>query len=290
MGLSAFDCARSGRTEHLPIADEYPPHVVERFFFRAGAGYPWRLSGLRTPRSSPPPWRIVVVTGAPSWAEYWAPALAATPSNREMVVVDRPGYACSEPQGAIVDIAVQAAALAPLLQPVAGQRTLLVGQSYGAAIATLMAADAPGGVDSLLLLSGFFGELGPTARLLVELGARAWPLVPRDLRNAIVEVRAQAPQLAWMRQALDRLTIPVHSVHGDKDDFAPLAVAQTLCRKAKGGLRFSIAPGANHFLNDGPVEPLMAQLEAAIPDGAPILKFAPGQATFEAVADLQLAC
>jgi pimeloyl-ACP methyl ester carboxylesterase len=282
MGWAAWACQLSGRGEHCPVALEYPPERIERFDFRAGGERPWRLSALRTPRLAPPPWRIVVVTGAPSWAEYWAPVLAAMPQDREMVVVDRPGFACSEPHDCVPDIEVQAAALMPLLEPRAGQRVLLVGQSYGAAIATLMAAAAPDRVDSLLLLSGFFGELGPMARALVELGARCWPVVPRDLRNAITEVRGQAPQLAKMTAALETLTMPVTSVHGDRDDFAPLAVAETLCRREKGGLRFAVAPGADHFLNDGPVEPLIAQLEAAIPQGAPTLALAPDEPTLSA--------
>ncbi|MGC1302338.1 MAG: alpha/beta hydrolase [Caulobacteraceae bacterium] len=265
MGVAALSCSYRGRREHFPIAQEHTPDVIERISFQAGGGHPWILSALHTPRATLAPWRIVVITGAPSWAEYWAPVLAALPFDREMVVVDRPGFACSQPEGCIPDITVQAEALAPVLEPAPGQRVLLVGQSYGAAIATLMAANQPERVDSLLLLSGFFGELGPTARLLVELGARLWPVIPRDLRNAITEVKGQRPQLKKMRKALEQLTLPIHSVHGDRDDFAPLQVAQTLSRWKKGGLRFSIAPGANHFLNDGPTEPLLEQLEAAIP-------------------------
>ena len=275
MGLAAWRCHWTGATEHFPVAREYPLDLIERFNFAAGGGHPWCISALRTPRLTPPPWRIVVITGAPSWAEYWAPVLAAMGPEREMVVVDRPGFAGSEPRDCVPDITVQAEALMPLLEPRPGQRVLLVGQSYGAAIATLMAAAAPERVQSLLLLSGFFGELGPTARTLVELGARCWPVAPRDLRNAITEVRGQAPQLVKMKAALETLTIPITSVHGDRDDFAPLAVAQTLCRREKGGLRFAIAPGADHFLNDGPVEPLLDQLEAAIPPGAPVLALAP---------------
>jgi pimeloyl-ACP methyl ester carboxylesterase len=292
MGFAAWSCGHGKRREHLPVSQEYSPDVVERFSFPAGGGYPWTLSALRTPRPTPAPWRIVVITGAPSWAEYWSPAMADLPFNREMVVVDRPGFACSEPEVCVPDITVQAKALAPLLEPVPGQRVLLVGQSYGAAIATLMAANQPDRIDSLLLLSGFFGELGPTAHMLVELGARCWPLIPRDLRNAITEVKGQRPQLRKMRAALSRLTVPLYSVHGDRDDFAPLQVAQTLSRWKKGGLRFSVAPGADHFLNDGPTGPLLQQLEAAIPAQAEIAppKLVESPASVETIPVLQEAC
>ena len=289
MGWAAWSCTRSGRLEHLPIVEEHPPHLVARFDFQAGGGYPWRLSALCTPRLTTPPWRIVVITGAPSWAEYWSPVLAATPQDREMVVVDRPGFACSQarrggarhrrPGGsAHAPAGAQARPAHPAGRPVLRRRHRRADGRRRA-----------GAVDSLLLLSGFFGELGPTARALVELGARCWPVVPRDLRNAITEVRGQAPQLARMRAALETLSIPVHSVHGDRDDFAPLQVAQTLCRRDKGGWRFTVAPGANHFLNDGPVAPLMAQLEAAIPSAAPIPTLAAEQ-DIAPGGELQLAC
>ena len=68
--------------------------MVRRTSFLSGGGRGWRISALETPRETPAPWRIVVITGAPSWAEYWAETLAELPQDREMIVVDRPGYAC----------------------------------------------------------------------------------------------------------------------------------------------------------------------------------------------------
>src|SRR5204863_3506676 len=137
---------------------------------------------------------IVVVTGAPSWAEYWAPVMAAAPQDREMIVVDRPGFGASEPAHCVPTIETQAKALLPVLEAAPGQKVLLVGQSYGAAIATLMAATQPK-VAGVVLLSSFLGEQGPTARWLVKVGQRFLNLIPRDLRNAVVEVSGQPSQL-----------------------------------------------------------------------------------------------
>ena len=97
VGWACFTSAASGRTEHVPTSDDYPDSVVRRFRFDAGGGLGWKISAITTPRERVAPWKIVVVTGAPSWAEYWAPVLAELPDDREMVVVDRPGYAGSEP-------------------------------------------------------------------------------------------------------------------------------------------------------------------------------------------------
>lgn len=267
MGWACIEAAATGRTEHAPTSADYPDSVVRRTSFTAGGGHGWRISALETPREHVAPWKIVVITGAPSWAEYWAETMAALPQDREMLVVDRPGYAGSEPAHPVTDIRVQAQALAPALKARPGQKVLLVGQSYGAAIASIIADENPGKVAGLVLLSGFFGEPGPTARWLLDMGAKALKVIPRDLRNAVIEVTGQRPQLRHAKRALARLNIPVHMIHGDKDDFAPLEAAERLAAETvtRRPIRFVKTPGANHFLNDGPAEELLAAIESCIP-------------------------
>jgi len=267
MGWACIEAAARGRTEHVPLSEDYPDNVVRRTSFVAGGGHGWRISALETPRANPPPWKIVVITGAPSWAEYWVETLAELPGEREMIVVDRPGYGASEPLHPITDIRVQAQALAPVLHAPRGQKVLLVGQSYGAAIATLMAEQNPGAVAGLVLLSGFFSEPGPTAKWLIDMGAKALKVIPRDLRAAVVEATGQREQLVYARRALARVNAPIHMIHGDKDDFAPIEVAERLARETvtRRPIRFQRVAGANHFLNDGPAKELIAALEACIP-------------------------
>ena len=267
LGLACLDSQARGRTEHRPVTMDYPEHVIRRFSFEAGGGLGWRVSALMTPRPEPAPWKIVVITGAPSWAEYWAPVMAALPADREMIVVDRPGFAASQPGTCVPDIRVQARALAPLLTKARGQKLLLVGQSYGAAIATLMAEADPGAADQISLLSSYLGEPGPTARWLVRVGSSLLKVIPRDLRNATIEVAGQTPQMAFMNAALPRLETPIHMIHGDQDDFAPLDVAHrfSLRGDTRHPLRFERVGGANHFLNDGPVATLLGALESCMP-------------------------
>jgi len=267
IGWAVVDAAVNGRTEHVPTAADYPDDVVRRISFLAGGGHGWRISALQTPRETTAPWKIVVITGAPSWAEYWAETMSELPADREMIVVDRPGYGASEPAEPVTDIRVQAEALAPLLVAERGQKIMLVGQSYGAAIASLMAEANPSQVSSLVLLSGFFGETGPTSRWLIDLGGRALKVLPKDLRHAVIEASGQRPQLAYAKRALAKLNIPIHMVHGDQDDFAPIEVAERLAAETvtRNPIQFMRTEGGSHFLNDGPAEQMLAALEACIP-------------------------
>lgn len=264
MGLSSFGCALTGRREHLSTALEYPDDVVRRIGFEAGGDHGWKLSALWTPRVTPPPWKIVVVTGAPSWAEYWTPAMAALGQDREMLVIDRPGFGASEPRHCVPEIAVQAEALVPALDRRPGQKILLVGQSYGAAIATLLAASRPDLVDGLVLVSGYFGHSGPTARFWVDLGKRLLGFIPRDLKHAVMEVAGQPPQLNPVFRLLNRRPFLVTFVHGDRDDFAPIEVARRAAQMTLAPSRFIEVAGGDHFLNDRPPELMLACLETAI--------------------------
>ena len=269
IGWACFESAAAGRFEHVPTHGCYAQDIIRRVTVEAGGGHGWRISALTTPRETPAPWKIIVVTGAPSWAEYWAPLLAALPIDREMIVVDRPGFAGSEPLEYVGDIRVQAAALAPLMEAAPGQKVLLVGQSYGAAIAALMAAAQPKALKGLVLLSGYFGESGPTAKWLVEWGSKLLPFIPRDLKNAVREVAGQASQLEHLHAVLDRVTAPLHILHGDADDFAPIDSAERFYDRLRthrsARATFRRVAGADHFLNDGPPEDLIALLEDCLP-------------------------
>ncbi len=286
MSLAGVSQAWKTKAEQITFP-EYPAPGVRRITFEAGGGHGWRLSALQTVRAAPAPWKYVVVTGAPSWSKYWIPVMQALPQDREMVVVDRPGFGCSEPNTCVPDIRLQAQALEPLLGAEPGQRIILVGKSYGAAIATLMAGNAPRPpIEALVLMAGYFGEFGPAAERLVGIGGRLLKAIPRDLRHAILEVTGQPEQLPYMHEALARLNKPVHVIHGERDDYAPIETAEKLVAsvRTRRPVKFTRVPGGSHFLNEGPPAALIELMETAIPSrrgfgwpAIPMPAFAPMQ-------------
>jgi len=257
----ALSGCMSAEVERYPTSKDYPAGTMERVAVQA-AGHPWTLSALRTPRVSP--WKVVVITGTPSWSEFSAPVLAALPEDYTMVVADRPGFALSEPAGVVGSISDQAEALSALLDVAPGQKVILVGQSYGAPIATLMAARYPDRVQALVLMSPFYGERGTTARRLTGLGGMVRPMLPRDLKNAIAEVRGQAPQLPAARAALAGLAQPVVVLHGEADTFVPLSSARALAQsRGATPTTLVVVPGGDHFLNACCVPALVGAIETA---------------------------
>ncbi len=249
--------------ERFPTPADYPQTTMRWTRFQAGGGHPWTLAALETPRQGR--WKVVVITGTPSWADFWAPTLAALPEDYSMVAVDRPGFSASQPFEAVGSISDQADAMAPLLAAEPGQRIMLVGQSYGAPIASLMAARHPDQVAVLVLVSPFFGDRGKQARRLTGLGGMVKPMLGRDLKNSLTEVRGQPGQLPAARAALAGLTIPLVVVQGLADDFVPPAAARDLADKGHplGPTQFVGVPGGDHFLNACCVQALVGAFQTA---------------------------
>jgi pimeloyl-ACP methyl ester carboxylesterase len=248
--------------DRFPTSSSYPAGTMERIDFTAGVPEGWRISALRTPERPDASWKVVIVTGTPSWSEYWAPTIAGLPDTREIIVADRPGFRTSEPEGAVRELAKQADALAPMLEARPGQRVLVVGQSFGAPVATLMAQRYPDRVDALVMVSPYFGDRGPTARRMIGVGRTFHGVLPRDMRNSITEVVAQTEQLPTVWSALQGLDQPIVFVHGDNDTFVPLEASRRIA--AEYGHTLVTVPAGDHFLNACCVPALLAAFEQAI--------------------------
>ncbi|MBC7767321.1 MAG: alpha/beta hydrolase [Phycisphaerales bacterium] len=248
--------------DRYPTSSSYPAGTMERIEFTAGVEERWRISALRTPERPDADWKVVIITGTPSWSEYWAPTIAGLPETRELIVADRPGFRASEPEDAVRDLAKQADALSPMLAAREGQRILLVGQSFGAPVATLMASRYPDQVDAMVLVSAYFGDRGPTARRLFGTGRLVQGLLPRDLRNSVSEMTAQTDQLPTVWAAFRQLRQPVVFIHGDADTFVPIEADQRIANEY--GHTLVTVPEGDHFLNACCVPDLLAAIEQAI--------------------------
>jgi pimeloyl-ACP methyl ester carboxylesterase len=248
--------------DRFPTSSSYPPGTMERTAFTAPVPEAWRISALATPARTDATWKVVIITGTPSWSEYWAPTIAALPTNREIIVADRPGFRTSEPEGAVRDLTKQADALAAMLETRPGERVLLVGQSFGAPVAALMASRYPDRVHALVLVSPFFGDRGPTARRMIGAGRLFHGVLSRDMRNSITEVVAQTEQLPAVWTALRGLEQPIVFIHGDDDTFVPLEASQRIA--AEYGHTLVTVPGGDHFLNACCVPALLGAFEQAI--------------------------
>ncbi len=155
--------AQSGEAEALSRADAQGLRP-----WRTGDG---RLIGWRPPASQGVPTRLLVFHGNAGSAldrDYFLPALAGP--GREVVLFEYPGYgprAGSPSQATLVKAAAEALAQ---LRRENDRRVWLVGESLGSGVAAQLAAQDPGALAGLLLVT-------PIARVS-EVAARHYPFLP----------------------------------------------------------------------------------------------------------------
>ncbi|MFT3956481.1 MAG: alpha/beta hydrolase [Piscinibacter sp.] len=195
--------------------------------------------------------RVLLVHGTPGSAEGWADYLLDPPPGVEIVALDRPGFGRSGPEGALVQLADQAAAVAALL-PDDGRPAVLVGHSLGGPIVARVAAEHPDRVAAVVLLAASLDPALERIHPLQWLGAWApvRSLLPRAIRNSNAELMALRPQLVELEALLPRVLAPVLIVHGSADDLVPVANVPYLQARLRGArcVQTRLLPGRNHFL------------------------------------------
>lgn len=151
-----------------------------------------------------------------------------------LVAVDRPGYGRSNRGRAETSIARQAEILAPVLTKFAAkQPVVLLGKSYGGAVATRLAMNHPEKVRGLMLVSASVeADAEKTPRFTKELvrPATRW-LFPRVLRVAAKEKLSHARALNEIENDWSCVTCPTWVLHGCADRLIYYRNAEFACQK-----------------------------------------------------------
>lgn len=196
--------------------------------------------------------RLILLHGTPGSAGAWRAFLRSPPPQMEVIAPDRPGFGESGPRGAVVSFEEQAAALRDLLTPADGRRPILLGHSLGGPIVARAAADFPDRVGAIVILSGSLDprheRVGLAQGLVSTPPVRA--MLPRSLRNSLVELLAGREQTESLAQVLARVRCPVVIIHGTNDRLVPYQNVLYMQRAFTGAASIEVVtiPGGDHFL------------------------------------------
>ncbi len=213
-----------------------PLPATHRFAFGADVHEAWldvpgsRLHALHLRRPAPDGLVFFLHGNAGNLDGWFADVDFYRRANHDLFMPDYRGYGKST--GRIdgeaqlhADVRAAWAAVAPRYE---GRRRVIVGQSLGAALAALLAAEVQ--PDALVLIAPY--ESG------VALAAEYYPWVPRALLRYPLRTD----------EALARVTVPVWLIHGDADDVIPFAHSERLQRVAPHAALVRVSGGGHNDL------------------------------------------
>lgn len=183
----------------------------------------WTVSYLAALNTDPDAQRIVYVHGTPGSATAFERYLVDPLPDFESISVDRPGFGHTRPATPALKLSEQAAALGPFLVERGGKWPILVGHSMGAPIICRVAADYPGRVGGLVILSGALDPALEKIHWYQRLANFAIVpyMIPRSLRNANRELYPLKRELEILKPLLKDIECPVVILHGPNDILVP---------------------------------------------------------------------
>lgn len=201
-------------------------------------------------------WRVLAIPGTPSRPHMFRRFLEQAPEDLEIVVPNRAGYGGpmwgAGRRAPVLSFDDQVRAFAPLIDKDDGKRTIVVGVSYGGALALKTALDFPRRVAGVVTVAMLVSE--PRSYVNASTKIAAWPVVrdvlPGYLHNARAEVAGRREQIGPLFARLKDLKVPVTILHGDLDTLVPLEAASELQTylAPDADKEFELVRGGTHYL------------------------------------------
>jgi pimeloyl-ACP methyl ester carboxylesterase len=205
-------------------------------------------------------------------------------SRFRVIALDRPGLGHSDPlPDRSVDPAAQARVLSAAVTQLGVVRPLLVGHSYGGAVAMAWALADPGVAAAVLLggvsmpweggiwwahevIGGPFGHLfapdpmppGYIAHVGAELTLRR-----RTLRANSSQVAGLKSHITAMAARYPALALPIELVHGTEDTIVPAAIHAIRAAEVLPNARLSLLDGVGHMPHHARMDESLAAIDRA---------------------------
>ncbi|MDQ8187561.1 alpha/beta hydrolase [Pelagicoccus sp. SDUM812002] len=171
-----------------------------------------------------------LIHGTPGEASDWQPvweAVSESENECRIISLDRPGFGLNGSWSAGESWDEQMSCFEDILLPdlKKGRELLVVGHSYGAALALGLAERlAPGGgVSGLVLVSGVLNPAERQSRWYHRLALLPLvsQLVPKRYLQSAKEMTTVRRNLSRLDGVWDRVEFPVTLIHGEKDTLIP---------------------------------------------------------------------
>ena len=191
-------------------------------------------------------WRLICIPGAPSQKYLFKRLLNLRPKSLEMVVVNRLGYGKSHEQP-VLDFNAQAKIIEPFLGE---KRTLLLGISYGGAIALTAALNYQDNIEGVITGAALIDEPRQYAKAIVDFENLKVldPILPRRYQHMREEIKGRRAQIGPLLAKLKGLNIPIEVLHGTLDNVVGKDNAKTLLAAAGDNAHYTEIIGGTHFL------------------------------------------
>jgi pimeloyl-ACP methyl ester carboxylesterase len=200
-------------------------------------------------------WRVLAIPGTPSRPHMFSRFLPEAPEDLEVIVPNRPGYGGpywgKAVRAPVLSFEDQVAAFRPFLEK-DDKKTIVLGVSYGGALALKTALDYPTRVHGAVTVAMLVTE--PRQYVHGAMKLAGVPVIkhalPHYLHNARAEIAARRAQVGPLFQRLKDYRKPVTILHGDLDTLVPLSDAETLKSyfAPDADVEFELVKGGTHYL------------------------------------------